>query len=261
MPDEFTKRFFEWADAEKLRPSDLADMLKKKPQTIYNWRNAGIPKGQRVTCQYFMDKSREEKFEQIRSSLVLNPTPKQLDAWNEAALAKGMTIKDWVFEGLEEMAEDFFKSTAPENITSIQSAVTDSEKRVAEPKTEYKANEGEGLYEIPFLGSVAAGEPVTAPLDDTISVPKEYPDGHFAVRVNGQSMEPTLEDGALIICEPKEYTPANGKVYVLTDGSGCSVKRFDRKKRAFVSDNPDFPDLTPVGEVKIQGLCVEVLNL
>ena len=77
--------------------------------------------------------------------------------------------------------------------------------------------------------------------------------------MNGPSMIPDLADGSRIVCEPKKYTPANGKIYVISDGQGSSIKKFDRSKKAFVSINPDYPDFTPTGEVKIQGLYVETL--
>lgn len=253
MNDEFSRRFFAWADAQRLRAPELAELLGKEVQTIYNWRNKGVPKSQRVACQYLIDRSQEERFEEVKSQLVLRPTADQLRAWNEAALSVGKTIEDWAFEGLEEMAEEFFSDPIPSNITPM----------VAEPSESYggqKSPKAPKPYEIPFLGCAAAGEQVEAPLDDTISVEKPYPKGWFAVRVNGQSMEPTLPDGALIVCEPKEYTPGDGKVYVVSDGSGCSVKRFNRKRNAFVSDNPAFPDMLPVGDVKLRGIVVEVIE-
>jgi SOS-response transcriptional repressor LexA len=115
-------------------------------------------------------------------------------------------------------------------------------------------------FEIPFHGYAAAGSPIVSQLNgETVCLAKKYPPGYFVIEVNGHSMEPTIPDGCRIVCEPKEYTPKHGKVCVISDGHGSSLKRYDGKRKAFVSDNPAFPDFTPVDEVKLQGYFVEVL--
>lgn len=116
-------------------------------------------------------------------------------------------------------------------------------------------------FELPFYGYAAAGTPVISQLTgETSHVFKKYPAGYFVIAVNGQSMEPTLPDGSRIVCEPREYTPKHGKICIISDGYGSSVKRYDGKRKAFVSDNPEYPDFTPVDEVKLQGYFVELLS-
>jgi SOS-response transcriptional repressor LexA len=120
------------------------------------------------------------------------------------------------------------------------------------------------IYTLPFLGAVAAGQPIEAPRNnETISVPKAYPLGHYVVEVNGASMEPDLHDGDRLLIEgsttarPK-LSPKNGKICVVSDGTGSLIKLFDRK-RGFVSLNPAYPDVVPTDELRLQGYYVETL--
>ena len=116
----------------------------------------------------------------------------------------------------------------------------------------------EGGFALPFVGAAAAGEPVEAPRDgETVIVEKLYDAYHYVAEVNGESMQPTLMDGERIVFETKDkYSPANGKICVIQDAHGNSIKRYDRKKNAYVSDNPDYPNFTAVGEVKLLGYFV-----
>jgi repressor LexA len=117
---------------------------------------------------------------------------------------------------------------------------------------------------LPFLGVVAAGQPVEAPRhQETITVHKPYPEGAFVAEVSGASMEPTLYDGDRIVIEgatvarPK-ISPKDGKICVVSNGLGSLVKLFDRK-RGFVSINPRFPDVVPSDELRLQGYYLETL--
>lgn len=183
-------------------------------------------------------------------------------------------------EKINEVAEDFqmskqdvirlsvaagLKAMKKIGIAGLQEFVADQIKPVSKPveydftrRSSSMVGESQG-FELPFLGAVAAGEPVAAALNETVPTSKKFPEGFFVVEVNGRSMEPTLPDGSRIVCEPKEFTPANGAICIISDGQGSSVKRFDRAKKAYVSDNPDFPDLVAVGEVKLQGVFVEII--
>ena len=172
---------------------------------------------------------------------------------NYGRQAKDKTIKSI---SIERDLADWIQEKADEKGVSFSSFINDYFREKSHVDEVNKTVS----FPLPFYGAAAAGEQVSSQLEgETVQVAKEYPSGYFVVEVNGQSMEPTLQDGSRIVCEPKEFSPANGKVYVVSDGQGSSVKRYDGKKKAFVSDNKNFPDLTPVGEVKIQGLYVETI--
>lgn len=124
--------------------------------------------------------------------------------------------------------------------------------RVAEEPAEHHA------FRLPFLGAVAAGEPVEAPRNETLAVSKQYPDGHFIVEVNGQSAEPDYPDGSRWVIDGRDkYTPKDGAVCVVSDGSGSYLKRWNRKRGVFESVNPRFKDVLPSNDAKLQGYPVE----
>ena len=84
------------------------------------------------------------------------------------------------------------------------------------------------VYALPYLGSVAAGEPFEAEVMEMVKVLKEYPRGCYVVRVSGRSMEPELEDGDRIVVDGRDaYTPGDGKICVVSTASGSSVKRWN----------------------------------
>ena len=85
------------------------------------------------------------------------------------------------------------------------------------------------------------------------------------IRVRGESMEPTLADGAAILVNIESREPKDGKIFVLRRDDDLSVKRLVRDRTVgwlLESDNPDkrawptrpFPDDAQlVGEVKWTG--------
>lgn len=114
------------------------------------------------------------------------------------------------------------------------------------------------VIELPFLGAVAAGEPVEAPRDETIPVSREYPPKHFIVEVNGDSMEPDYPDGSRWIIDGKDkFTPKDGAVCVVSDGTGSYLKRWNKKSRVFESINPKRNHVLPAAEATLQGYPVE----
>jgi SOS-response transcriptional repressor LexA len=126
--------------------------------------------------------------------------------------------------------------------------------KVAEDEGGYKA------FKLPFLGAVAAGEPVCAPQNETVMASRQFPRGHFVVEINGRSAEPLFMDGDRWVISPVETgTPKQGVPCVVSDGSGSYLKKWNPKRRVFESINPDFDDVIPGEEAKLQGYPVEKL--
>ena len=126
---------------------------------------------------------------------------------------------------------------------------------------------------LPFHGSVAAGTPAATIddlTDDTLNVKGQWPAGHFALRVSGQSMEPDYPDGSTIICRPLksgEYAKKGDDV-VCADAAGSYFKRLiyskdgpktDSPRKAkphLASINPAFPDVIPASDCPIRAVVV-----
>lgn len=152
--------------------------------------------------------------------------------------------------------ENSTKQTPPHSTasTSEQEKITPFI-RVAEQEN---AQQEEKIYHLPYLGAVAAGEPVCAPIEDELPVAKSYPPGHFIVEVNGQSMEPHFTDGDRWIIDGRDkYTPKNGAICVVSDGYGSYLKKWNSRRKTYESLNPNFPDILPAQEAKLQGYPVE----
>lgn len=117
-------------------------------------------------------------------------------------------------------------------------------------------------YEIPLLGTVAAGQPIEAILThDTVGVPRDMmgQGRTFALRVRGDSMiEENIQDGDTIIVSAQR-TAQNGQMVVaLIDGNYATVKKFYREPE-FIRLEPANPQFKPIfiktpERIEIQGI-------
>ena len=117
-------------------------------------------------------------------------------------------------------------------------------------------------YEIPLLGTVAAGQPIEAILThDTVAVPRDMvgQGRTFALRVRGDSMiEENIQDGDTIIVSAQR-TAQNGQMVVaLIDGNYATVKKFYREPD-FIRLEPANPQFKPIfiktpERIEIQGI-------
>lgn len=181
------------------------------------------------------DEANEQAKAAVPQNLVLEFTSEEFGHLEHAALDAKKPVRQWAIDTLNDAAE----------IGNVIEAFS----------------KGEFVHDLPFLGAVAAGEPVEAPRDEVLRVPREFPEGHFIVEVNGQSMEPDFIDGDRWIIDGRnKYSPKNGAVCVVSDGQGSYLKRWNRKTGNFESINPDFKDILPANEAKLQGYPVERLT-
>jgi repressor LexA len=117
-------------------------------------------------------------------------------------------------------------------------------------------------YEIPLLGTVAAGQPIEAILShDTVAAPRDMigRGRTFALRVRGDSMiEENIQDGDIIIVSSQK-TAENGQMVVaLIDGNYATVKKFYREPD-FIRLEPANPQFKPIfiktpDRLQIQGV-------
>ena len=128
---------------------------------------------------------------------------------------------------------------------------------------------------IDLRGGVAAGAPISSHLvSEPVAVKRTWPDDHYALRVFGQSMEPRIADGSLIIVKrwPSEKgIPKKGTIVVYSDGTGSSLKEFGYRKAKAGEDadamgntpvlrslNKSYPEVQTLEGGKIDAILVEV---
>ena len=95
-------------------------------------------------------------------------------------------------------------------------------------------------HKVPLIGSAAAGEPI---FDEEIDV---YVDGplkaEYAVKVKGDSMEPTFLDGDTLYIRSQPDIDYEGQIGVLVIGDDVCVKHIYHQENGLllVSDNPKY---------------------
>lgn len=73
-----------------------------------------------------------------------------------------------------------------------------------------------------------------------------YPNNAVMIHVRGDSMEPTINDGDLLLIDTKEKSISSGSVHVFRHDGGLYVKRltsFSERGVLMSSDNPKYPPL------------------
>lgn len=123
---------------------------------------------------------------------------------------------------------------------------------------------------INVLGRVAAGIPIEATTEiiDTEEIPEEMAKtgDFFALKIKGNSMEPRIMDGDVVIVR-KQDDAANGDVVIaLVNGDDATCKRLRKYKDGLelISNNPSYPPMFFSEEdvrtkpVKIIGKVVEL---
>ena len=96
-------------------------------------------------------------------------------------------------------------------------------------------------------------------IDKALLNPKVNPAKHHAVRVSGDSMEPTFKDGDVIFVEPYNGDFANNRVYIIKRQDDVLVKRVKKSGDVFevISDNKDYlPYTLSANEFQIIGRAV-----
>ncbi len=117
----------------------------------------------------------------------------------------------------------------------------DTEKEIV---NEFDLNNVIETIKIPLYDSISAGCGIEeGQILDFINVPIiKNPQDCFAINVKGDSMEPGIPDGSIIIVRKNEEIP-NGKIGAFVTDDGAVVKRVQRTKKEtiLISDNPKYP--------------------
>ena len=116
---------------------------------------------------------------------------------------------------------------------------------------EAKINEpqsSQGL-KIPVLGTVAAGIPISAVEDilDYEEIPLSWKNQgeFFSLKIKGDSMEPRMESGDVVIVKQQSDANSGDTVIVLVNGDDATCKRLQKTDNGImlVSTNPKYPPM------------------
>lgn len=126
-----------------------------------------------------------------------------------------------------------------------------------------------------LCGGIAAGSQIaTDAPSEPIPVAKAYEEDCYALRVFGQSMEPKIADGSLIVVQRMAAGtfPKKESIVVYSDAYGLSLKQLAYRKAKADEDanafgkvavlkslNPKFPEIQTMDGGKIEAVLVEVL--
>ena len=96
----------------------------------------------------------------------------------------------------------------------------------------------------------------------------DFSDRSFLVEINGNSMEPTLEDGDYALVDPEKIDYVRNKIYVVTYNDESFIKRMvmDAKSKIVMlkSDNPEYEDILITKDMqvylKIEGRVIQVIS-
>ena len=113
---------------------------------------------------------------------------------------------------------------------------------------DYEPPKPQGL-QIPVLGTVAAGIPISAVEDilDYEEVPQSWENQgeFFALKIKGDSMEPRMESGDVVIVKQQSDANSGDTVIVLVNGDDATCKRLQKTDNGImlVSTNPKYPPM------------------
>jgi SOS-response transcriptional repressor LexA len=120
--------------------------------------------------------------------------------------------------------------------------------------------------QIPVFERISAGLGVLGEQEvaEYLSIPGIRNHGNiFAVNVWGDSMEPTIKDGSIIIAK-KDVEVRNGEIgaFIINDEAYVKRLKVTSSYVALISDNPNYPPIFigPGEELKIVGKVIKVLS-
>jgi DNA polymerase V len=124
------------------------------------------------------------------------------------------------------------------------------------------SNDTEKRY-VNYFGGVQAGFPSPAEdfLGKKISLDEKYitkPNSTFIIKIRGNSMYPTLQNGDIVIIRSDKELQDNDIAIVSINNSDYTVKRFDKKNSQFIPDNLKFKAIE-VGEEDVV-ICLGIVK-
>lgn len=119
---------------------------------------------------------------------------------------------------------------------------------------------------IPVYRAVAAGIPIEA-IEDIVDWEEITPDlaasgKFFALRIQGQSMEPKICDGDVVVVRQQEDADTGDTAIVLVNGNNATCKRIKKDKTGLwlIPNNPAAFDAVHYSEAEIATLPVKIIG-
>lgn len=119
--------------------------------------------------------------------------------------------------------------------------------RTDEPHNSYQRHSGDASFRVPVLGNVAAGLPIEAITNivdwEELPAAMGSPDEFFALRIDGDSMEPKFSRGDVAIVRKQDDADSGDIVIALIDGADATckkLKKYGKNGIALMSTNPAY---------------------
>lgn len=236
--DKFTDRLQWLIDGKKISQAGVARGIGAQPARITRLLSGDVKNPQRITilklAEFF-----KCNFEWLKTGKG-NPF---FDSASSDGVIKAITQRTELdFKLGKVLAEDVSNEKEPNSLKSNNNVLRTQ--KVTTPSN------------IPVVGKVPAGVPETNEweIEYNIQVP-DMPEHCFAMKVIGDSMEPSISAGEHVIFI-LDYNLESGNVVIVTDEYGDSmVKRYKVKDgiQYLVSDNSKYSPVKPNGGFHIVG--------
>lgn len=183
-----------------------------------------------------------------------------------------------VFEFIKKRLEEGFAPTVREICKEFNYKSTSTAHRRIQILTEHglleKGNNqnrairlaGRGPIRVPLVGTVTAGEPITAVEDITDYISfypkKTYNESLFALKIRGESMiNSGILNGDIVVVERQTYAENGEIVVALVDEEEATVKRFFKENGKYRLQ-PENDNMEPIilDEVSIIGKVIAVMR-
>lgn len=182
-------------------------------------------------------------------------------SYDEMKDALGLASKSGIHRLITALEERGFIRRLPNKARALEVLKLPEDFR---PQSPAPANDA---YEVPFVGKIAAGNPIAAIEDsyNMISVPPNMmgPD-HFALEIEGESMiEAGILDGDIVIVKKANTARNNQIVVALVDQEEATLKRIYKSGQTIelIPENKDFETKTfGPDRVEVQGILVGLVR-
>ena len=184
-------------------------------------------------------------------------------SYDEMKDALGLASKSGIHRLITALEERGFIRRLPNKARALEVIKLPEDYRAAS-EAPTAAND---TYEVPFVGKIAAGNPIAAIEDsyNMISVPPNMmgPD-HFALEIEGESMiEAGILDGDIVIVKKANTARNNQIVVALVDQEEATLKRIYKSGQTIelIPENKDFETKTfGPDRVEVQGILVGLVR-